>query len=133
MTKKISKLLSDLNFNSINKLSFQNEEKRVAVEFIDDKSKIHRVEFSNVDTYFFLDENLLEGLHETMGSKKPITFFDMGYGEFVAIDEFEDGTISEKTIAQPNVILNTDTASIVMEAKKVKINGISYQLDRFLN
>ncbi len=133
MTNRISKVLNALNFNSINRLSFQNDKKSVAVEFVDNHENIHKVEFSSVDTYFFLDENILDCFYENNERKEPITFFDGEQSEFIAVDEFEDGTVCERKIAQPNIILNTENASILMEAKKVTINGESYQLDKILN
>lgn len=133
MTKRVTEILNDLNLNRINKLSFQSEEKSVAVEFIDELDVIHQVEFMSVDTYFFLDEQFIDALYEEHGSKQPITFFDSGYGEFVAVDEFEDGSKEETLLSHPNVILNTEAASILLEAKRVRINGESYYLSGVLN
>lgn len=132
MTKRVTEILNDLNLNRISKLSFQSEDKSVAVEFLDAQEQKHHVEFMSVDTYFFLDEKFLEALYEENG-KQPITFFDAGYGEFVAVDEYEDGTSEETLLSQPNVILNTDEASILLEAKRVRINGESYPLMGVLN
>jgi hypothetical protein len=132
LTKRVTEILNDLNLSRINKLSFLSEEKLVAVEFIDRQEVTHQVEFMSVDTYFFLDEKFLDALYEETG-KQPITFFDPGYGEFVAVDEYEDGTSEETLISQPNVILNTDAASILLEAKRVRINGESYHLSGLLN
>ncbi len=133
MTKRVTEILNDLNLNRISKLSFQSEEKSVAVEFLDTSNTTHQVEFMSVDTYFFLDEKFLESMYLENGQKQPITFFDAGYGEFVAVDEFEDGTSAETLLSQPNVILNTDEASILIEAKRVRINGESYYLNNLLN
>jgi hypothetical protein len=124
----VTEILNELNLNKISKLSFQTEEKRVAVQFLDQYESTHNVEFSHVDTYFFLDEKFLDSMYDESGIKHPITFFDNGYGEFVAVDEYEDGTREETMLSQPNVILNTDEASILIEAKKVTINGQSYHL-----
>lgn len=133
MTKRVTEILNDLNLNRISKLSFQSEEKSVAVEFLDTSNTTHQVEFMSVDTYFFLDEKFLESMYQENGQKQPITFFDAGYGEFVAVDEFEDGSSEETLLSQPNVILNTDEASILIEAKRVRINGESYYLNNLLN
>ena len=133
MTKRVTEILNDLNLNRISKLSFQSEEKSVAVEFLDKSNITHQVEFMSVDTYFFLDEKFLESMYQENGQKQPITFFDAGYGEFVAVDEFEDGSSEETLLSQPNVILNTDEASILIEAKRVRINGESYFLNNLLN
>lgn len=133
MTKRVTEILNDLNLNRISKLSFQSEEKSVAVEFLDKSNITHQVEFMSVDTYFFLDEKFLESMYQENGQKQPITFFDAGYGEFVAVDEFEDGSSEETLLSQPNVILNTDEASILIEAKRVRINGESYYLNNLLN
>lgn len=133
MTKKITDILSQLNINSISKLSIENEQKRVSVEFVDQHAHTHCIEFSSVDTYFYLDEKMLDEVYAALGKKEPITLFDGSYGEFVAVDEYDDGSIEEHTLAQPNVILNTENASLLMEAKQVTINGESYQLNHVLN
>jgi len=133
LTKRVTEILNDLNLNRISKLSFQSEDKSVAVEFIDTLNMTHQVEFMSVDTYFFLDEQLIDALYEESGNKQPVTFFDAGYGEFVAVDEYEDGSSEETLLSQPNVILNTEEASILLEAKRVRINGESYHLGGVLN
>lgn len=133
LTKRITEILNELDLNRISRLSFQTEDKSVAVEFIDSKEQTHHVEFMSVDTYFFLDEQFLDTLYEENGGKQPITFFDAGYGEFVAVDEYEDGSSEETLLSQPNVILNTEEASILLEAKRVRINGESFHLGGVLN
>ncbi len=133
MNNKIDQMLNALNLYTVSKLSIQNENKSVAVEFVDDAANKHMVEFGNVDTYLFLDEDMLERLNDDHALDGAITYFRNHNSSIVAISHYEDGSIEEQAIASPNIILNTATASIMLEAKKVTINGESYALDRLLH
>lgn len=129
MKKRIEDAINALAFERINRLSFNTELKSLAVEVIDQSQIMHQVEFTQVDTYFFLDEQYIETLYEETGDKRPIALFNSSYGEIVAVDVDEDGSTEESTISQPNVLLNTARASIILEASRIKINGVSYHLN----
>ncbi len=133
MNNKIEQMLSALNLFTISKMSIKNDSKVVAIEMVDDSANTHKVEFSNVDSYLFLDDEMLEHLNESYPLAGSITYFRDNNSAIVAVSHYEDGSIEEQAIASPNIILNTETASIMMEAKKVTINGESYALNRLLN
>ncbi len=133
MSNKIEQMLNDLNLYTVSKLSIQNDNKSVAVEFIDDLANKHMVEFSNVDTYLFLDDDILAHLNDDHALSGAITYFRNHNSSIVAVSHYEDGSVEERAVASPNIILNTETASIMLEAKKMTINGQSYALDRLLN
>ncbi len=133
MNNKIEQMLSTLNLYTISKMSIKNDSKIVAIEMIDDSANTHKVEFSNVDSYLFLDEEMLDHLNESYPLAGSITYFRDNNSTIVAVSHYEDGSVEEHAIASPNIILNTETASIMMEAKKVTINGESYALNRMLN
>ncbi len=133
MNNKIEQMLSALNLFTISKMSIKNDSKVVAIEMVDDSANTHKVEFSNVDSYLFLDDEMLEHLNESYPLAGSITYFRDNNSAIVAVSHYEDGSVEEQAIASPNIILNTETASIMMEAKKVTINGESYALNRLLN
>ncbi len=133
MNNKIDQMLNALNLYTVSKLSIQNDNKSVAVEFIDDAANRHMVEFGNVDTYLFLDDDMLDRLNDDYELSGAITYFRSQSNAIIAISHYEDGSIEEQKVASPNIILNTETASLMLEAKKVTINGESYALDRLLN
>ncbi len=126
-------MLNALNFYTISKLSIKNDSKIVAIELVDDAANKHTVEFGNVDSYLFLDDEMLDDLSESYHLAGSITYFSDKNSAIVAVSHYEDGSVEEHAIASPNIILNTETASIMMEAKKVTINGESYALNRKLN
>ncbi len=133
MNNKIEQMLSALNLYTISKLSIKNDSKIVAIEMVDELANTHMVEFSSVDSYLFLDDDMLNDLNENYPLAGSITYFRDNNSAIVAVSHFEDGSIEERAIASPNIILNTETASIMMEAKKMTINGESYALNRLLN
>ncbi len=133
MNNKIEQMLNALNLYTISKLSIKNDSKIVAIEMVDESANTHMVEFSNVDSYLFLDDDMLDDLSQNYPLAGSITYFRDNNSAIVAVSHFEDGSIEEHAIASPNIILNTETASIMMEAKKVTINGESYALNRLLN
>ncbi len=133
MNNKIQSILKTLNLYTINKMSIESDSKRVELELIDDAANKHTVEFSNVNTYFFLDEDMLEDLNANHMLTESITFFEDDQSKIMAVDQFSDGSFETRTLASPNIILNTETASIMMEAKTVTVNGVRYPLSRLLN
>ncbi len=133
VNNKIQNLLKTLNLYTINKMSIASDNKHVELELIDDAANKHTVEFSNINTYCFLDDDILEDLNANHMLTESINFFEGDQSKIVAVDQFSDGGFETRTLSSPNIILNTEAASIMMETKSVTVNGVRYPLSRMLN
>ncbi len=130
MANKISGVIDALNLYTLGDIAINNDKKMVNVEFFDQEKNSHKVEFREVDTYFFLDKDMGYDIAEIEGSVKCL---NPNNSEVIGVKTADDGSISEKILASPNIILNTESANILLKAESVTIDGTNYRLGEMLN
>ncbi len=129
MKNKISNIITSLSEDTIQNIAINNDEQIVDVVFVDRDEQSHVVQFSSVDTYFFLDENVIQDLDENTS----IRSLDATGSEIISVQGMEDGSFVEQVVASPNIMLNTKNTSMLLVAKQIVVDGQSYTLNQVFN
>lgn len=127
MTHKIHTLLNQYSEHTIDDFSISTQDKQIRLTLSHPTSQVD-VLFDNVQTYLFLDEALQAVSIASNQPILPISYYQNGYGEFIAVEVTEGGEAKESRIALPNFLLSMMDASMMLEATSIEVNGIKYAI-----
>lgn len=132
MQEKIHHLLDQYVNHTIDSLSISTEEKQIRLKLSDKSSQVD-VLFDDVLTYLYFDEELQTVNIASNAPISPISYYQNGYGEFVAVEMDASGETKENRVALPNFLLSMMDASVLIEAQSILVDGIRYGLKDLRN
>ncbi len=123
MKTKNSCILKELSAYKVCNLKVDSNQNKVNAELWDGDKKKHKLEF-DFDSYLFVDQEMLSTL-ENMDNLKRLS---PGTIEIISEQRLADGSVDEKIVASPNIMLRSDSTNLFIQSNSFSVDGKNYHL-----